>query len=133
MFWCAERGIGSVSSGMVWGAHWGGRLGACTGWNDMFPSGSTLGSGAGATPRVASGVYTLGGGVGDFCCCNNVVITGSYGGGVAIFRISANCFKDAVCLFTSVVSGIVGVGLRGACISSTATFVSFYYDEILDN
>ena len=35
-FRCAAGVIGSVSSGMMWGACWGGRLGACPGFKDML-------------------------------------------------------------------------------------------------
>ena len=34
-FCCAAGGIGLVSYGMICGTHWGGRLGARTGWNVM--------------------------------------------------------------------------------------------------
>ena len=40
MWW---RGIGSVSSGMMWGSPWVGRLGSHTSCNYMLPVGSTLG------------------------------------------------------------------------------------------
>ena len=41
-FCCAVGGIGSVSSDMMWGARWGGRLGACSSWKYMSPCGSIL-------------------------------------------------------------------------------------------
>ena len=63
VFWCAIGDIGSVSSGMMWGAHWDGCLGARPVCKDMLPSESTLGSGAGAASEVDSGVSTLGGGM----------------------------------------------------------------------
>ena len=62
-FWCSAGNIGLVSSGIMCGTHWGGRLGARTCWNIMSPCGSNLGGGAGAASGVVSGVCNLGGGV----------------------------------------------------------------------
>ena len=65
-FWYSEGGIGSVSSGMMWDAHWGGRLGDYPVWKDMPPFGYTLGGGAGDASGVAYGVSNLRGDVGAF-------------------------------------------------------------------
>ena len=60
---CATGGIGLVSSEMMCGTRWGGRIGACPGWNVMYPCGSTLRGGAGSAYGVVSRVCTPGGGV----------------------------------------------------------------------
>ena len=52
-----------MSSVIMSGTCWVGRLGDHPGWNAMFPCGSTLGGGAGRVSGVVSGVCTLGGGV----------------------------------------------------------------------
>ena len=52
-----------MSSGIMYGMRWGGRLGALPGWNAMSPCGSTLRGGTGDTSDVVSWVFTLGGGV----------------------------------------------------------------------
>ena len=50
-----------------------------------------------------------------------------------MFKISASCFRAAVCLLTSVLSGLVGVGLRIEWARSSTTCVSAYSEEILGN
>ena len=62
-FLCAAGGIGSVSSGIMCGKCWFGRLGARPGWNVMSQCRSTLRGGEGAASGVISGICTLGDGV----------------------------------------------------------------------
>ena len=62
-FWCAVGGIGLVSSRIMCGTRWGGRLGARPGWNDIYPCGSNLICGTGDASGVVSGVCTIVGGV----------------------------------------------------------------------
>ena len=71
-----------MSSGMMCGTCWGGRIGARSVWNVMYPYGSTLGGGGGAAYGVLFGVYTLGCGV-------------TYGG-AALLKISASLRSAAV-------------------------------------
>ena len=52
-----------MSSGIMYGMRWGGRLGALPGWNAMSPCVSTLRGGAGSAYGVVSRVCTPGGGV----------------------------------------------------------------------
>ena len=99
-----------VSSGIMCGTCWGGRLGARPGWNVMPPCGSTLGGGAGAAPGVVSGVYTLGGGVTS--------------GGAALENISTSDLSANVCLSPNFVSGLVGVGFRREWVRSVAACVA---------
>ena len=58
--------------------------------------------------------------MGDFCCCGTVVVSGGDCGGAARLKISDRCFKADVLLYTSVVSGIVGVWLIRSCVRSNA-------------
>ena len=97
---------------MMWGSPWVGRLGSHTSCNYMLPVGSTLGGCAKINYEVASGLTTLGGGVGDLWCCGTSVIGGGSWGGAAMLKKSNICFKAGVCLSPSVVGGIVGFGLR---------------------
>ena len=55
-----------MSSGMMWDARCFNRLRACYGWKYMLTCVSTLGGGEGAASGVASGLFTLSGGFGDF-------------------------------------------------------------------
>ena len=105
---------------MTCGLHWGGGLYARPVWSDMTPGGSTLEGGTGAASGVASEVYTLGSGVGAFCCGGTVFVGGVAFGGTNMLKISARCFKSAVYLLNRIVSGIVGVGLRRTFVSYTA-------------
>ena len=50
-----------------------------------------------------------------------------------MFKISASCFRAAVCLLTSVLSGLVGVGLRREWERSATTCVAAYSEEIIGN
>ena len=95
-FRCYSGGIVSVSSSMMWGAHCIGRLGACPGWGGISLCGSNLGGGSCATSRVSSGLSTLIGGVGGFCCCGNAFVGGGACGGAAMLKIAAICFRDDV-------------------------------------
>ena len=52
-----------MSSGIMCGTCWGGRLGERPDWNVMSPCGFTFGGGAGDVSGDVSGVCTLGGGV----------------------------------------------------------------------
>ena len=61
-FYFSDGGIGLVSSGIICGTCWDGRLGARTGWNVMSPRRSTLKGGAGAASGIVYGVCTLRGG-----------------------------------------------------------------------
>ena len=92
VFWCSAGGIGSVLSGILWGARYVGRLGASTNWKDVLPCGSILGGGAGAASVVSyvvvSGLSTLRGGVGIFCCCGIAFLDGGIRGGAAMLKIS---------------------------------------------
>ena len=106
-----------MSSGMMHGTHWGGRLGARPGWNAMSPFGSTLGGVAGAAYVVVSGVFTLRGGV----TC----------GAEALVNISESCLRAAVCLYPNVVSGLVGVGLRRVWVRSTDACVAASFEDSL--
>ena len=115
----------------MWGARCGGSLGDCPVWKEMLPCGSTLGCGAGDTSRVSSGLFTLSGGMGEFCCCGLSLIGGVTCGGADMLKISASCFRAAVCLLPNAVSGLVGAGLRRAWVSSTAACVAPYVDEII--
>ena len=104
-----------MSSGMMRGTSWGGRIGARPGWNVMFPCGSTLRGGAGDASLFVSGVFTLGGGI----TCR----------GAALAKIYVSCLSAAVCLSPNVMSGLVGVGLRGAWISSAAECVAVSFED----
>ena len=117
-------GIGYMSSGMMWSAHWGGQIGAIPGCNYMLPCGSTLGGGAGAASGVASGVYTLVGSVEGFLCCIIIFVVGVACGGLVVLKIAEICFRAAFFLPTRFVRGVVGVGLNRACISSSAACIS---------
>ena len=119
-FWCAAGGMVSVSLGMMWVACRGAYLGARPGKNDMSPCGSTLGGFSGATSDVSYGVVTLRGGV-------------TCGGGGGLLKISDSCLRATVCFPPNSVSGIVGVGLRGAWVRSETACVAASFDEILDN
>ena len=87
MFWCAAEGIGSVSSGAIWGVPWGGRIGACPDWNNILACGFNLGGGAGAASGVDSGVSTLRSGVEGFCFCGISVVGGDSCGRAAMLKI----------------------------------------------
>ena len=80
-------GIGFMSSGMMWGARCGGRLGDCPGWKYMTPCRSTLECGTGAADVVAYGVFTLGGGLGGFFCFGLSFVGGFTCGGEAMLNI----------------------------------------------
>ena len=103
--------MGLVSSGMIFGAFWDGDLAA-------WPRLSVIGY----------SVPTLGGGSGDYSDDGGVVGVGMGGcitsGGTSMLNISSSCFNAAIYLFTSCVSGIVGVGLRRSWVSSNTTCVS---------
>ena len=106
-----------MSSGIMSGTHWGGRLGARPGWNSMSPCGSTLGGGTRAASSVVSEVCTLRGGV---TCW-----------GSALVKISASFLRAAFCLPPNVVSGLVGVGLRRVWVISTSAFFAASCEDIL--
>ena len=118
-FWCAVWGFSSVSLGMIQSTRWCESLVAPHDWNYILPCGSTLWGGAGDAFGVASGVFTLGGGV----TC----------GGGTMLNISASGFRAAVCLYPNVVSGVVGVGLIRVWMRSAAACVSASFDEIIGN
>ena len=82
----------------------------------MLPCGSTLRGDSGSDSGVASGVSTLRGGVGDFCCCINVLIGGGACGGAAMLKTPERCFRATLCFPPSVVRGILGSGLRRECV-----------------
>ena len=44
-----------------------------------------------------------------------------------MLKIPVNCSRAAVCLLPNVVSGILGVGLRGAWVRSVAACVGTYF------
>ena len=48
-----------------------------------------------------------------------------------MLKISASCFKSAFFLSPSVLSGLVEVGLRRACIRSADECNTTYFDDIL--
>ena len=75
-----------MSYGIMWIGFWGGVLGARPGWKDMSPFGSTLGGGAGAAYGVASGVFDLRGGVGEFVCCRISFVGGDTCGGASMLK-----------------------------------------------
>ena len=83
----------------------------------MYPYSSTLGGGAGAASEVVSESCTLGGGV----TC----------GGAALVNISVSCLRAAFCLSPNAVSGLVGVELRKAWVSSMATCVAASCEDSL--
>ena len=104
-----------VSSGIMCGTRWGGRLGALPGWDFMSSCGFTLGCDEGAASGVVFGVCTLGGGVTS--------------GRVALVNISASFLRAAVCLSPNIVSVIVGVGLRRVWVRSAAACVAAYFED----
>ena len=112
---------------------WGGRLGVCSVMKDILPCWSTLGGGTGASSGVSSGVSTLKYGMGGFCCGGTKFGGGCSYGLVAMLKISARCFRDAVCLLPSVVRGLVGVGVIEACVRSADACVTTSSDGILEN
>ena len=126
-------GIGYVSSGMMWGAHWGDCLGACPCWKVMSPYGYTLGGGAGDASGFAFGLSTLRGCVRAFCCCHILFFGRGTCGGVAMFNISASFYRAAVYLLPIVVSGIVGAGLRRSWARSESACVVTFSEDIAGN
>ena len=50
-----------------------------------------------------------------------------------MLKISASCFRDAVFLLPSAVSGIVGVGLSNTCVISAGACVTASSEEIIGN
>ena len=127
-FRCSLGGIGSISSGMMLSVHWVGRLGARPGWKEISTCGFTFKFCAGADYGVASGVSTLGGGVGYFCCCNISFVYVVTCGGAAILKISVSCFRSAAFLLPNVVSVIVVVVLRKVWARSAHTCVVAYFE-----
>ena len=117
----------------MWGARCGGSLGDCPVWKEMLPCGSTLGCGAGDTSRVSSGLFTLRGGMGEFCCCGLSLIGGVTCGGADMLKISASCFRAAVCLLPNAVSGLVGAGLRRSWARLEFACVVTFSEDIVGN
>ena len=85
----------------------------------MSPCGSTLGDGAGSAFGVAYGLFTLRGGV----TC----------GGATMLNISASCFRGDFFLSPSVLSGLLGVGLRRVWVRSAVACDAASFDDILGN
>ena len=83
----------------------------------MSPYGSTLVGDAGAASGVVFGICTLGGGVAS--------------GGTALVKIFSSFLSANVFLSPSVVSGLVGVGLRRSWFRFAAACVAEYCEEIL--
>ena len=51
---------------------------------------------------------------------------------MTIFNIPARCLKDAFLFLTSIMSELMGVGLRKACASPTNMCISASFGSILD-
>ena len=99
-----------MSSGIMCGTRWGGRLGVHPGWNVISLCGSTVVRGAGAAADIIYGVCTLRGGITS--------------GGESLVKISVSCLSSAVCLSPNVVIGIVVVGLSTLWVRSAAACVA---------
>ena len=85
----------------------------------MLPGGYTLGGDKGVAYGVVSGVYILGGVIGESCCGRDLFVGGIGCKGAEMLNILEICFKASVWLFPGVVSDIVWVGLRRAYLRST--------------
>ena len=80
----------------------------------------------GADSSVVFGVSILRGGIGPPYRVRSLVDGGIDCAGTSMLNILAICFKSSVSLSTSVVSGIVGVGLRMVCVRSNTAFINKY-------